>query len=100
MCISKNHEGSTCNAEFLYFNFKLLLLNVFQVMLFFHGLFTVLVRAHHLFLLLAIWALAECLVGFLICDFVVVVVLNVFICDLLNVLSMPMLCRVKLCDDK
>jgi len=61
----------------------------------------VLVGAHHLFLLLAIRDLAECLVGFLICDFVVVVVvLNVFICDLLNVLSVPILCSVKMYDDK
>lgn len=66
---------------------------------FFHDLFTVLVGVHHLFLLLAIRALAECLVSFLICDFVVVV-LNVFICDLLNVLSVPILCSVKLYDDK
>jgi len=55
----------------------------------------VLVGAHHLFLLLAIRALAECLVGFFICD---VVVLNVFICDLLNVLSVSILCSVKLHD--
>ena len=66
---------------------------------FFHDLFTVLVGVQHLFLLLAIRALAECLVCFLICDFVVVV-LNVFICDLLNVLSVPILCSVKLYDDK
>ena len=44
----------------MYFNFLLLLLNLFKVMLSFHDLFTVLVGVHHLFLLLATQALAEC----------------------------------------
>jgi hypothetical protein len=63
------------------------LLNVLEVLLSIHDLFTVLMGAQHLFLLVVIRALAECLLVFFICGFVVAVVLIVYICDLFNMLS-------------
>jgi hypothetical protein len=50
MSISETQEGSTCDLEFLYCSFLLLLLNVFEIMFSFRDSFIVLVGEHCLFL--------------------------------------------------